>query len=366
MPHGEYIYLTNHSKEGVCLAFLPNSGPLDQIRRYANADHLRAHLERDVPRQKDCEAVTAFFMLSEINFTQSREKTQNEAQTEVSEDQLKEIQRLNAHEDEDNAIRPAPDQETKRTNALARPHENAFVRLSNTNNAPAQPTVSAALQHTAAQQIKSSPKTLLNGRFIRGEQGEYRRLTETRVALVDETDKIRFVDKQIDAFQAAIELAKSKSWQAILVTGTEQFRREAWYRANLAGLKVVGYEATEKDLETLAAGQERRAIGKAENTSAYSKSESRADAEKYALKSGEGMQPPNTQNGRYTGKIIYETDHHMVQDIGRRISVVHDKSSFDADQLRKWMTGGAPLHVQYEKGSATFSAHQERSRARTR
>src|SRR5260363_3289 len=52
MLYGEYTYLGEHGKEGVRLAFLPNSGPLDQIRRYLNAGHLRAHLERDVPAQK--------------------------------------------------------------------------------------------------------------------------------------------------------------------------------------------------------------------------------------------------------------------------------------------------------------------------
>src|SRR5260364_37768 len=37
MLYGEYTYLGDHGKEGVRLAFLPNSGPLDQIRRYLNA-----------------------------------------------------------------------------------------------------------------------------------------------------------------------------------------------------------------------------------------------------------------------------------------------------------------------------------------
>lgn len=361
MPYGEYTYLGNNGKGGVRLAFLPNSGPLDQIGQYADADHLRVHLERDIPAQKDREAVSAFFMLSEMDAAQSKEKTQNKEQPEMIEEPLKEtnIENLNKPKDEDNTIQPAPAQETQ-----AGTQNNAFVRLSSTDNAPAQPVI------TAPQQAKHNPKTILNGRFIRGEKGEYRRLTETRVALVDEKDKIRFVDKQIDTFQAAIELANSKGWQAILVTGTEQFRCEAWYRASLAGLKVVGYEATEKDLETLAKAQEQRmsdkdVLDKAGSTSAYLRSESLADAEKYALQSGGGIQLPNIKNGRYAGKIIYETDHHMVQDIGRRISVVHDKLCFDSAKLKKWMTRSANLHVQYEKGKATLGAHRERSHVRT-
>src|SRR5260363_108497 len=108
------IYLLgDHGKEGVRLAFLPNSGPLDQIRRYLNAGHLRAHLERDVPAQKDREAVIAFFMLSEMDSAQFKEKTQNEALPEISEEPLKEAEakRLNARENEDNTVQPTPDQE---------------------------------------------------------------------------------------------------------------------------------------------------------------------------------------------------------------------------------------------------------------
>src|SRR5260363_95839 len=123
------------------------------------------------PRSRDC-----IFMLSEMDSAQFKEKTQNEALPEISEEPLKEAEakRLNARENEDNTVQPTPDQETKRTNALTGPQENAFVRFSNTDDAPAaQPTIAAAAQHNASQRTKYSPKTLLNGRFIRGEKGEY-------------------------------------------------------------------------------------------------------------------------------------------------------------------------------------------------
>src|SRR5260364_62913 len=102
MLYGEYTYLGDHGKEG------------------------------DGPAQKDREAVIAFFMLSEMDSAQFKKKTQYEALPEISEEPLKEAEakRLNARENEDNTVQPTPDQETKRTNALTGPQENAFVRFS--------------------------------------------------------------------------------------------------------------------------------------------------------------------------------------------------------------------------------------------
>ncbi len=370
VSYGEYAYLGDNGKEGARLAFLPKEGSLDQIGQYVTADHLRAHLEREIPLQKDREAVSAFFMFSEIDSIQSKKRTQDEEQPEIVDRQLTETdaERLNKHADENNTIQPTPDQETKLASALAEPQENAFVRFSSADDVTAQPAA-AVSQKNAPQQAKDSLATLLNGRFIRGENGEYRRLMETRVALMDEANKIRFVDKQMDTFQAAIELANSKDWKAILVTGTEKFRREAWYQARLAGLKVVGYEPTEKDLKTFATAQEHRhnkdVPDRASDVSKHLKSESLADAEQYALKSGGGTQSPNIANGRYAGKMIHETEHHMVQDVGRKIAVVHDKSCFDSVNLEKMMARDASLRVQYDKGRGILGAGQERSHAKT-
>lgn len=365
VSYGEYAYLGDNGKEGARLAFLPKEGSLDQIGQYATVDHLRAHLEREIPLQKDRKAVSAFFALSEAYAAQYEERKEQDTErlkgsdAEISEED----------EDKDNAIQPALIQSKRAVHAHEEPQEDAFVQLPSIGNTAAQATPAPGQED--APRAKNSPATLLNGRFIRGENGEYRRLMETRVALVDEANKIRFVDKQIDTFQAAIELANSKDWKAILVTGTEKFRREAWYRASLAGLKVIGYEPTEKDLKTFATAQEHRvthnkdAPDRAGDVSKRLKSESLADAEKYALKSRGGMQPPNIENGRYAGKVIHETEHHMVQDIGRKVAVVHDKSYFDPANLEKMRARGASLRVQYDKGRAILGAGRERSHAKT-
>jgi len=271
---------------------------------------------------------------------------------------------------EEDTIQPAPGHIPR---PQIGPQEDAFLRApSVAEKAQSQSAAESAEPH--AQGSKEGPATLLNGRFIRRENGEYFRVADgqesKRIALVDESEKIRFVDKQMDAFQAAIELVKHKEWDAILVTGTEKFRSEAWHHARLAGLQVVGYEPTQKDLATLEAAQSRtpadRSADQANTSPLVSSrdvSESRVAARDLALKSGVGAQAPNVHNGRYAGKVIHETDHHIVQDVGKKITVVHEKSRFDTADLKKAIARGESVRVQYDKGRAQFDAGKDRQRA---
>ena len=52
--------------------------------------------------------------------------------------------------------------------------------------------------------------------------------------------------------RAMIEVAKTKNWKEITVTGTEEFRRTAWLEARVNGLAVKGYEPREADKQMLA------------------------------------------------------------------------------------------------------------------
>jgi hypothetical protein len=226
----------------------------------------------------------------------------------------------------------------------------------------------------SAEASKAAPATLLGGRFIRGDNGEYRRQGESRVALVDEVEKIRFVDKQMDAFQAAVELAKAKDWGAILVTGTEKFRSEAWHHASMAGLKVVGYEPTAHELETLKQAREGAAKDRAATPSRTGPVANEAEAKAKSLKAANDFavdkvgvtQPLNAQSGRYAGKVLHETDHHVVQDVGRKVAVVHDKAAFNAADLKKAIERGGSLRVQYDKGRAAIDTGKGRAQSQTR
>lgn len=246
----------------------------------------------------------------------------------------------------------------------------------------ARPSGKGEQKDTPVEQDEAnpSPKTLLNGRFVLRDAGQYFRVADgvesKRVALVDEVNKIRFVDKQMDAFQAAIELAKHKEWEAILVTGSEKFRSEAWHHARMADLEVVGYEPTEKDLATLKAAQEGHAKadqrkGVAAPTPALKpvdadQAKSRKEANDFAIGKGFGVTEAKTENGRHVGKMVHETDKHVVQDVGRKVAVVHEKASFDRAELRTAIEKGKPLKIQYDGGRAAIEGSKERSQERGR
>lgn len=211
------------------------------------------------------------------------------------------------------------------------------------------------------------PPRLLNNRFVLGENGEYRRVGETRVALVDEVEQIRFIDKQMDTFQAGIELAKAKEWQAIQVTGTEKFRSEAWFHARMAGLEVVGYEPQAKDMERLEAAQRRQERdGKAAEKPSEAIQKSQKAAESFVLDSGAGLQVANNTTGRYAGPVVHETEHHFVQDIGRGVAVLHEKSRFPEAELAKTVRGRGSAKIQYQEGKGAFDATRDRDQGHSR
>lgn len=223
-----------------------------------------------------------------------------------------------------------------------------------------------AKQEAAVDQKPSlAPGSVLNGRFVRDEQGQYRRVGEKRVALVDEGERIRFVDKQMDAFQAGVMLAKIKEWEAIQVSGTEQFRSEAWFHARMEGLQVIGYEPNEKDLQRLETAQARAVEASDKTRAAEGPSSaletSKKEAEDYALQKVGGIHKLNTGRDRCAGKIVHETDHHFVQSLGRGVAAVHDKSLFPQQELQESLKLGQTLRVQYSGGKATIEAGRDKS-----
>ncbi|MFC3110914.1 LPD7 domain-containing protein [Undibacterium arcticum] len=212
----------------------------------------------------------------------------------------------------------------------------------------------------AAQEEKPLA-TLLKGRFTRDAAGIYRRVGETREALADEGQVIRFIDKQMDAFEAGVELAKSKGWKAIEVTGTEKFRAEAWFHAKAAGLDVIGYEPNEQDFKRLKS--QGKSITPHAEVLAPSKEmvDSQQEAFDIAMKKGLGVVGTNKANGRYAGKIIHETSHHLLQETGKGTVAVHDKRDLDPEHATI-LKASKSLKVHYNKGHASV-ASMDKSRA---
>jgi hypothetical protein len=235
----------------------------------------------------------------------------------------------------------------------------------------------AASQEQGADTAVQQPilNTLLRGRFVRDEAGIYRRQGEQREALADEGAQIRFIDKQMDTFEAGVELAKAKGWKAIEATGTEKFRSEAWFHAKAAGLDVVGYEPNEADLKRLEVYSQKgidKAGDKSINVSPIALNadqsehlkalaESKAVAEQFAFGEKMGVQGINPNRGRYSGKVLHETEHHIVQEIGRGTAVVHSRDDLDAG-YKELLKSCKSVRIHYDQGKGKAQAAEKERR----
>jgi hypothetical protein len=98
-----------------------------------------------------------------------------------------------------------------------------------------------------------------------------------------------------------IEIARSRSWTEITVSGTERFRQEAWRQARIAGLAVRGYRPTDPEqaalIRTLASNLAR---GPGERQDAVS-----AEAPPPEPRAPTGAPAPaETRKERITGRLL--------------------------------------------------------------
>ncbi len=72
-----------------------------------------------------------------------------------------------------------------------------------------------------------------------------------RVAFVDAGKAISTERQDKATIRAMVEVATSKNWREITVSGTDEFKRDAWLEASLHGIKVRGFEPRDTDKQLL-------------------------------------------------------------------------------------------------------------------
>lgn len=92
-------------------------------------------------------------------------------------------------------------------------------------------------------------------------KGDTYHFDDKTIAFIDKGDSLTVKTLNKAIIQDLIAIAQSREWQAVSVSGTEAFRREAWSAAAAAGLAVTGY--TPSPIERVAA---ERARGRREAT----------------------------------------------------------------------------------------------------
>jgi len=199
-------------------------------------------------------------------------------------------------------------------------------------------------------------RTLLNGLYVEREPNAFYRIDSDKPALIDEGMKLKVINKDLETFKAAIELAESKGWVGIQVNGTDKFKAEAWYQASIKGLTVKGYEPNEKDKQRMAEYHlvKTPVLNVAEQEQLIA---SRQAAENYALERDAGIAYPDKTNEtrNFSGRVAQVFDNHVVQDIGRKTFVIHEKSR--VGEVRE----GAKLDILYQGKTAKVSEINNKS-----
>jgi hypothetical protein len=88
------------------------------------------------------------------------------------------------------------------------------------------------------------PESVRN-RFVQDGQRFY--FPDGAPAFKDQGRRLTTPSENTQVVHSLIEIAHSRGWTEVSVTGTERFRHEAWRQARLAGLAVRGYRPSEVD-----------------------------------------------------------------------------------------------------------------------
>ena len=83
-------------------------------------------------------------------------------------------------------------------------------------------------------------------------QTEYRHRGDTsRVAFTESTFKLSTDSNSPSVARSMVDVAESRHWQGLRVSGNDDFRRMVWLEASLRGVKTIGYEPLPADREAL-------------------------------------------------------------------------------------------------------------------
>jgi hypothetical protein len=162
--------------------------------------------------------------------------------------------------------------------------------------------VPAAESPTAASTLKradSDPWTVpqsVRDRFVQDGHRFY--FPEGAPAFKDLGRKLTTASENTQVVRSLIEIAHSRGWTEVTVTGTERFRQEAWRQARLEGLAVRGYRPTDIEQAQLVRALARGLARPADSIS--------ADAQPAAPAAAQAPReaPRQPDEERYVGRLL--------------------------------------------------------------
>jgi putative DNA primase/helicase len=130
--------------------------------------------------------------------------------------------------------RPAPDQ-TAAQPAIGREAENT--------GKPKEPTTAASAEDARLRLLLDG----LNRQYVKAEDKYHFRDRNGDVAFEAQDRKLLTRHETPAVVSSMIDLAETRGWSVLKLTGTDDFRREAWLQANLRDIEVSGYRPTNLD-----------------------------------------------------------------------------------------------------------------------
>ena len=121
--------------------------------------------------------------------------------------------------------------------------------------APREPPSKPARQQPDARRVPDE----IRSRFIGIGANYY--FPDGAPAFTDHGGKLTTTSENTEVIRSLVTIAKARGWEDIRVTGTERFRKEAWFAARVAGLAVRGYRPTEFEQAHIVRAIARRAAG---------------------------------------------------------------------------------------------------------
>jgi len=114
----------------------------------------------------------------------------------------------------------------------------------------------------------------LDGKF-------YTKEKPPRIAFEDRGNKLRTSSTDKGTIADMIAVARAKQWNSLKLSGSKEFRREAWLEAESQGLKTAGYSPKKEDLVALEALRQERATNNIQPGSRQTK-QTQQDESRYA------------------------------------------------------------------------------------
>lgn len=154
---------------------------------------------------------------------------------------------LNAIEPTKHQRTPPPEQRTRGDAAPAADADPAASASSTPSNIPTSAATGVPTT-TNIRRADSDPWTVpqsVRDRFVQDGQRFY--FPDGAPAFRDFGRRLTTVSENTQVVHSLIEIAQSRGWTEVTVSGTERFRQEAWRQARMAGLSVRGYRPS--DLE---------------------------------------------------------------------------------------------------------------------